>query len=298
MSTEAIHNTNRHTFGLGAALVLGSAIIWSFGGTIARFITVDDSWTVVFWRSAFAAAFLLAYMVWRDGPGGALRLIASMRWPSLFVSACFFTASISFVVALAHTSVANILLIQASVPLLAALMAWVLFREQVSLTTWFAIAAVIAGVCIMVFETLGGQQSILGTALAILIAVSFAAATVTTRRHAGLRMTPAVFAAVLAAAIVSVPLAGSLTVSPIDLSWLFAFGALNLGLGLVLFTTGARMIPAAVAALLGTTEPVLGPFWVWLVHGETPGFYTVIGGAIVLGALLMQIGKDLRLTQS
>jgi drug/metabolite transporter (DMT)-like permease len=287
------NTATRNAFSKGASLILGSAVIWSFGGTIQRFISVSDSWTIVFWRSAFAAAFLLLFMIWRDGPTGTIRLIKNMRWPSFIVSAGFFTASISFVVALAYTSVANILLIQASVPLLAALMAWIIFKEHVALMTWLAIIAVIIGVAIMVFESLGGEQSFIGTGLALLIAICFSVATVTTRRHSEVRMTPAVFVAVFAATLVAIPLSGQFAVSAVDLGWLFAFGALNLGLGLALFTTGARMIPAAVAALIGTAEPVLGPFWAWLIHGENPGLYTLVGGSIVLAALLMQIGYDL-----
>ena len=64
--------------GLGMALVAGSAICWSFGGTIARYLAVDDNWTVIFWRSVFAALFLLAFMLLRDGPRGTLILFRNM----------------------------------------------------------------------------------------------------------------------------------------------------------------------------------------------------------------------------
>ena len=63
---------------LGMLLVFGSALIWSFGGVIARYLSVDDSWTVVFWRSAWAALFLLAFMLVRDGPKGTMMLFRGM----------------------------------------------------------------------------------------------------------------------------------------------------------------------------------------------------------------------------
>ena len=75
---------------------------------------------------------------------------------------------------------------------------------------------------------------------------------------------------------------------------LFAFGAVNLGLGLACFASGARLIPAAFAALLGTFEPVLGPIWVWLIHGEVPSARTIIGGAVVFVALLVHLGLEFR----
>ena len=279
---------------LGVLLVAGSALTWSFGGAIARFITVDDNWTIVFWRSCFAALFLLAFMLYRDGFRGTLHLFRDMGLAGLGVAACFAIASTSFIVALAHTTVANILLMQAGVPLFAALLAWALFGERVSRATWIAIAAVIAGVAIMVSSSFTGEVSALGDGLALLIAVMFSIATVITRRHAQVRMTPAVCLGTLMAVIASSLLAGGFAVSSADAFWLFLFGAVNLGMGLAMFATGARLIPAALAALVGTLEPVLGPVWVWLVHGEVPGTATIIGGSVVFAALLTHLLTEWR----
>ena len=285
-------NTNTHESRKGILLVAGSALFWSFGGTISRFLAVQDSWTVVFWRSIFAALFLLGFMLWRDGPRGTISLFRNMGWWGVAVALCFAIASSSFVVALAYTTVANILLIQAGVPLIAALLTWVLFHEKVSNSTWAAIAAVIAGVAIMVSESFTGKVSPIGDGLALLIAVAFAIATVITRRHANIQMAPAVCLAVTLAAINAAFLSGSYLVSAADFAWLFAFGAINLGLGLAMFVTGARLLPAALAALIGTLEPVLGPIWVWLVHHEVPSARTLMGGAVVFLALLTHLYLD------
>ncbi len=273
-------------------LVFLSALMWSFGGTIARFIHVDDSWTVVFWRSLWAVAFLVAFMVWRDGWRGTLKLFRDMGLPGLGVAFCFATASTSFIVALAYTTVANILLMQAGVPLLAALLAWLLFRERVSQGTWVAIAAVIAGVAIMVSESLGGAVSPIGDGLALLIAVMFSFATVITRRFSHVRMVPATCLGALLAGAFAAAQATEFSVSARDMGFLFAFGVVNLGIGLAFFAMGARLVPAAIAALLGTFEPILGPIWVWLVHSEVPSLRTIIGGAIVVTALLVHIGLE------
>ena len=96
------------------------------------------------------------------------------------------------------------------------------------------------------------------------------------------------------AAIFSANLAGGLAVGGADLAWLFLFGAVNLGLGLALYVTGARLVPAAVATLVSTIEPVLAPVWVWLVHGEVPGGRTLLGGAIIFAALLFHFLAELR----
>jgi drug/metabolite transporter (DMT)-like permease len=279
---------------VGLLLIFLSALMWSFGGAIARFIDAGDSWTVVFWRSVWAAAFLVCFMVWRDGWHGTVRLFRGMGLPGLAVAFCFATASTSFVVALAYTTVANILLMQAGVPLLAALFAWVLFRERVALATWVAIAAVIAGVAIMVSESLDGAVSPIGDGLALLIAVMFSIATVITRRFAHVRMTPATCLGTMIAAAFAASQASQFGVSSSDVGFLFAFGVVNLGLGLAFFATGARLVPAAVAALLGTFEPILGPIWVWLIHSEVPSGRTILGGTVVVTALLVHIGLEFK----
>ena len=101
-------------------------------------------------------------------------------------------------------------------------------------------------------------------------------------------MVPAVFLATLIATAVS----GSMTPewpNLHDAGYLFLFGAFNLGLGLAFFVAGVKRVAAAMAALVGTLEPVLGPFWVWLVHGEVPGVRTLIGGAFVIASLLFYL---------
>ena len=150
----------------GALLVFAAALTWSFGGAIARTLSVADSWAVIGWRSLFACLFLFGFMLLREGPRGTARLFTSMGWPGVGVGLCFATASTSFVVALSHTTVANILLMQAGAPLFAALIGWALLREQVPAATWAAIAFVIVGVGVMVSASIGGQVSLLGNALA------------------------------------------------------------------------------------------------------------------------------------
>lgn len=272
----------------GILLVAGSAVAWSFGGAIDRFIDQQDTWTVVFWRSVWACAFLTAFLFIRDGRD-APNAFRSMGWPGIVVALCFMTASISFVQAIAYTTVANVILINAAVPLVAALIARVFLGETISGATWMAIAAVIAGVAIMVSDGDGESGSLIGILLALLITFVFAIATVVTRRHAGVRMTPAVILATALAAVLAATQASGFAVSGHDMAWLFAFGALNLGLGMALFVTGARLIPSALAALLGTLETVLGPVWVWLIHGEKASVMTVVGGAIVVGALIAHL---------
>jgi drug/metabolite transporter (DMT)-like permease len=162
----------------GVLLVFGAALVWSFGGAIARGLDVGDPWTIIAWRSFFAALFLIGFMLWRDGPAGTIRLFRTMGLPGIGVAVCFATASISFVVALGYTSVANILLMQAGVPLIAALLGVVFLREAVDRVTWGAILAVIAGIGVMVSDSFAANVSFIGDGLALVIAVVFAASAI------------------------------------------------------------------------------------------------------------------------
>ncbi|MBE7183484.1 MAG: DMT family transporter [Methylobacterium mesophilicum] len=277
---------------VGALLVLLSAVAWSSSGTLALYLVHLPGWAVVFWRTLWAAGFLFGFMVWRDGLSGTLALFRRMGLPGVAVAVCFGIASASFVLAVSLTTVANIVLIQAGVPLIAALLAFVLFRERVALPTWIAIAAVISGVAVMVSDSFAGGGSVAGNGLALLIAVCFAVATVMTRRFSHVRMTPASCLGMLLTALFAATQAPSLSVGTSDFALLAGFGALNLGLGLALFASGARLIPAALAALLGTMETVLSPIWVWLIHDQVPASRTLIGGAIVFAALLLHLGLE------
>lgn len=279
---------------LGVALVLGSAVAWSYGGAIQRFIGVGDGWTIVFWRCLFAGLFLLSFMLIRDGIGGTIRLFRAMGWPGFFVAVGFALVSTFFVLAVSMTPVANVVLFMASIPLFAALLARVALGEPITPITWGAISAVILGVGIMVSASVGEGGSILGLTLAAAIPAIFACMTVTTRRYPGIRMTPAACGGSFIASAIAATQAGAFAVSGPDLALLFCFGALNLGLGMALYVTGARMIPSALAALLGTAEMILAPVWMVLLHHEIPSGRTILGGALVMAALFTYLISHMR----
>src|SRR3954467_7169153 len=136
----------RHT--RGVVLVAGSAAAWSIAGIITR-LTAVDAWTTLFWRSTFAAAFLgcfIAFREQRDWKG----IVKRFGWPSLGIAVSFAGGMIAFIVALHQTTVANVLFIQATAPFFAALGAWLLMRERVTMRTLTAITLALFGVGIMV----------------------------------------------------------------------------------------------------------------------------------------------------
>jgi drug/metabolite transporter (DMT)-like permease len=275
----------------GQLLVGAAAIAWSTAGPVQRAVDATPA-TQVAIRAGVAAVALFAYLGWRRGRGAyaALRTIGRT---GLFVAVDLALVSSVFILALDRTSVAHVLLFQAISPFLAALLAWAVSGELVSRRTWAAMAAALAGVAIMVGGSLGSGD-ISGDALCVLMSTGFAVILVITRRHHEISMTPATAVGMVIAFTVMAPFSDFGVVSAGDFTLLAALGVAQMALGLILFTAGARLIPAAQAGLITLLEIVLGPLWVWLLYREDPGIPTMLGGAVILTTVLLHAAADLR----
>ncbi len=269
----------------GVALVAGAAVVWSTGGLIVRHVDADP-WTIVFWRGAFASLTLLLYMAWRDGRNMAA-LFRDLGWGGLGVAICFGAASTSFVIALQHTTVATILFLQSAAPLVAGVLAWLWLGERMTWVKAGAMLLALAGVGITISDQ-EASGDFVGIGLSLVIMIAFALATVLVRRFAHVRMTPATCLSSLWLFAIGGTLGAPASVDGAELALLFLFGACQLGIGFILFTTGARLIPAGEAILLSLLESILAPLWVWVwptLH-EYPGDRALIGGALVIAAVI------------
>jgi len=267
-----------------------AAVCWSSGGLIARLVATTP-WTTSLWRSLFASLTLALVLsvVRRRG------IVAQWREggrPMLAVAVCMALASTCFIFSLAHTSVANTLILISTGPYVAGVLGWMLLGERIAARTWLAMGAALVGAVVMVSDSYA-RGAIVGDLLAIVMAASFATATVLVRRHGEIQMAPAAALATALTALVALPLAEPLATSPRDLALLAFFGVGNFSAGFLLFMNGARLIPVAQSALIGMLETVLGPLWVWLVLNEQPGAASLAGGALILGALLANTLVDL-----
>jgi drug/metabolite transporter (DMT)-like permease len=274
----------------GALLVAGAATCWSSGGLITRLVSTSP-WTTSLWRSLFAALFLALVLSMVRGRG-FLEQWREVGRPVLVVAACMALSSTCFILSLAHTSVANTLILMSTGPYVAGLLGWILLGERVAPRTWLTMGVALAGTVIMVSNSYG-RGAVLGDLLAIVMACSFAIATVLIRRHPQIQMAPAAVLATALTALVALPLAEPLETAPRDLALLAFFGIGQFGAGFLLFMAGARLIPAAQSSLIGMLETVLGPLWVWLVLNERPGSASLMGGALILAALLANTLVDL-----
>jgi len=268
----------------GQVYVALAAVAWSTAGVLQRQLSLDTA-TQVAGRAAFAALALLIYVAIAER-GRVVRACLSVGVAGLGLAVCLAVASGSFIAALNHTTVARVLFIQAIAPVLAALLAWVLLGEPIGRRTAAALAIALAGVTLMLGAPGGGDA--LGDGLALLMALAFAMALVITRHRRDVSMAPATCLSQLILFTAFIPLATPGDVGSDDLLALALLGAGQIGLGLVLLTIGARLIPAAQVGLITLLEVVLGPIWVWLALNEQPDSATLAGGAVVIAAIVIQ----------
>ena len=268
------------------ALVTTSALLWSTAGLFTKLI-VADTWTLVFWRSVFGALFLATVLVWQERRR-TLRVIGTMGLPGWGVVIFSTIIVISFMGALRLTAVADVMIIQATVPFIVAALAWLVMRERASRPTLVASAFATVGVIVMLGAApLAGNPW--GDVLAFVMTLAYAATLVLLRWHRHVAMTSAACLSALLGAVVSLPFAAPTAVSAPDLFYLMVFGVSQTGLAFFLLTIGSRLIPATENALISTLETALAPVWVWLAFGEVPTVAALVGGTIVLAAVVGHI---------
>jgi len=268
----------------GQVYIALAAVAWSTAGVLQRQLSLDGA-TQVGGRAVFAALALLVYVavVERGNVLGAWR---SIGVAGVGVAVCLAAASCAFILALNETTVARVLFIQAIAPVLAAVLARVFLGEPVNARTAVALALALAGVAIMLGAP--GSGDLTGDLLALAMALSFAVALVITRHRRDVSMAPATCLSQVLLMVAFLPFASLGDIGNQDLVVLAALGAGQIGLGLIFLTLGARLIPAAQVGLITLLEVVLGPLWVWLALDEHPGTLTLVGGAVVVAAIVIQ----------
>ena len=272
----------------GAILVTASAVAFGLAGGMTKLIHADVM-TITSWRGLFGGLIITAYVLWRrSNNGGSLRL----GWRGWLLAAVGAAASIAFISAFKYGFVANAAIIYATVPFVAAVMAWLMLRERFRLQTMLAATVSLIGVSIMVAAGIAGGSPF-GDALALVMTCLAALYMVLIRMF---RETPVVWAGAVSAFMLFVLgwfVTDPLAVTSRDMILLVAFGT-SFAFAVVLWTEGARLIPATEAGLLGSAEVPAAILFAWLLLGELPPATSLIGGAIVLAAVLTHAGLDWR----
>lgn len=274
--------------GRAIALMIVAPTLWSIAGVVTRHLEFAGRWEVTFWRSLFAALFVLAaLLVARGGVWNALRAGGGY---GLLSGAMWAVMMIAFMLALMTTTTANTLIVNSITPLVTALLARAVLRDPIAARTWAAIGLAIAGMLAMFGSRFAAGEARHLAGMAIALAVPLAAAVnLVTLKRAGrsVDLVPAVLIGAALSAAVSLPFALPLRAGAHDLVLLAVLGCLQLGLPCMLMVRASAQLSAPEISLLAMLEVVLGPLWVWLGAGEVPALATLAGGALVIAALLL-----------
>lgn len=271
-------------------LMVAVTLMWSIAGVVTRQLEAARSFEVTFWRSFFTAVSLLVILpLWR-GPQAVWRQLreapAALWWSGLCWSGMF----TSFMLALTMTSVAGVLVISALNPLFTALLARVFLRQHIAPHTWAAIVLAGIGMAWMFGAQLGSDSG-LGLAVALLVPLSAAVNWIVVQHaHAqgeDVDLVPSVLVGGVLSALATLPLALPLQATVHDVGLLALLGLVQLAIPCTLLVICARVLRAPEISLLAQLEILFGILLVWLGAGEKPGIAVLQGGALVLGALLM-----------
>ena len=284
-----------------AIFILLAGLCWSLSGIGVRLIEDANVWQIVFYRSISMSLFLggVVYYTTGQNPIKIALEKGAISW------VCGFALVLSYVAgvyALQTTSVANTLLLFSTAPFQTAILARVFLGEIVRWRTWLAIGFSLVGVLIMV----GGQDNqshISGDLAALSAALGFAVFTISVRKGRTGNMMPAVFWSAILCLPIMVLIClytnTSLIVGPKDASIALLLGIIQMGLGLLLFTLGSKTLPAAKMTLLALSEVFFAPLWVWLFLNERIPLQTLIGGSVILLAIIWNVaGKNSQTEQA
>jgi len=283
------------SYGAGLFFVFIATLGWSLSGLFVRLMPALDGWQINCWRGYWTAVSLMVYLVLVYGRG-VFRKFTEIPIAALLVSSLFFAFGTTlYVSSLTLASTATVSVIGATSPLFAALLSPWVTGEKVGPESWLAAGLAVFGVSIIAWDGLETGRW-LGLFLAIGVPMSFAGQTLALRRYRSVDMVPSfclggalsfVIAGLLG--FTTGHVGGGFNVGPREMLLLGAMGPLQLAIPLIFYVRGAISVPAVTLTLVSMLDAVVNPLWSWIFVGERPGRSAFIGGAIIIGAVLVSI---------
>jgi len=273
-------------------LLVCGGLSLSTGGVLVKIVSADP-WQISFYRGiTFFLAILLVLSV--QYKSSVFKKFAETGWKGLLIAVAMGIAFCCYVLAMSKTSVANVLFTLNTSPFFAAILGLIFIKEHVPKITWLAIFLAMLGTIIMISENENITQNIPGGLYALPAAISFGIMLVVIRSAPQIDMMPAMCMAALMSCIISAFVVKNFDIELFDLFICLGMGAFQVGLGFMLVTWGAKYVSAATAAIYLLLEPILGPVWSWIGIGEIPSTTTIIGGSIIMFAILGKIIFELK----
>ena len=270
----------------GPFLVFLGACSLSFGGLIVKSFEGATLWQILFWRSLFFI-FIVTIFLLLTYKTKVLYAFKQSGLPGLIGGIVLSSGFCGYVFAMYNTTVANTNFIIQTQILFLAIFGYIFLKEKISKITLISIFLAIAGVILMIGSSLSpGEMT--GNLAAFIMPISFAILILIVRKFPEVDMIPLQLVAGIFAMIIGLLLSPTIIVSSKDIFLGFLAGFFQVGFGFIFITIGARSTPAAFVGIIMLTEAVLGPFWAWMFANENPPLTVLIGGSIVITAVVIQ----------
>ena len=276
----------------GPLLIFFGACSLSFGGLIVKSFEGATLWQILFWRSLFFILVVCIFLV-ITYKKKFFNAFYNSGVPGIFGGIILSTGFCGYVFAMYNTTVANTNFIIQTQTIFLAIFGFFYLKEKISKITLVSIILAIFGILLMVGSDLEpGQMS--GNLAAFVMPISFAILILIIRKYPSVDMIPIQLYAGVVAMCIGFYIAGKIIISPHDIFLGFLAGFFQLGFGFILITIGARTTSSAMVGIIMLTEAVLGPFWAWLFINESSSYIVLIGGMIVIFAVLLQFYTSIK----
>ena len=273
----------------GTLLIFLGALCLSFGGLIVKSFEGANLWQILFWRQFFFSIVVALYLL-ISYKKKFFRSFYESGIPGLIAGLSLSIGFSAYVFAMYYTTVANTNFIITTETIFLALFGYFFLKEKINLITFISILLGMAGVLLIVGNSLSIQtnQEFFGNIVAFIMPITFAILVVIIRKYPKIDMVPSQFIAGVFATLIGYTIAGKILISPHDLFLAFLAGFFQIGFGFIFITIGSQTTPAAVVGILMLIEAVLGPIWAWIFINEIPPSTVIIGGTIIIFAILFE----------
>ena len=270
----------------GPLLIFLGALCLSSGGLIVKSFEGATLWQILFWRSLFFSITVLSFLL-ISYKKKTLKSFYSLGLSGFFGGIILSFGFCGYVFAMYNTTVANTNFIISLQILFLAVFGYIFLKEKINMITLTSIILAMTGVLLMVGNSLTpGELS--GNLAAFTMPITFAILIMIVRKNPSVDMVPAQFIAGISSCLIGFFLSTKIMISPHDIFLGFLAGFFQVGFGFIFITIGARTTPSAMVGIIMLSESVLGPLWAFLFVSERPSMFGLIGGAIILSAVLLQ----------
>ena len=270
----------------GYILCLLGGFFLSWGGLIIRSFETQDMWQILLIRSFFFVITLIIFLVLTYGKN-TTEIVKRSGFPAIVAGLFLSLSFVAYIAAMSMTTVANVVFIISTQTIFLAIFGYLFLKEKISLKGFIAIFLALIGMIVMVGNSIN-QGTLLGNVISFAIPINFTILVMIIRKFPELDMIPAIFYSGIFSGIYGLFLSSSLTFSMNDIIMGFLLGVPQLAFGFICVTIGTKTTQAVTVGLLMLLETIFAPIWVWIFLNEVPPLSVLIGGLIIISAVVLK----------